>query len=179
MAPRHGSQRVPPPEDPHPCPSPAPAQPPSPGEGYPWGVPALLPLLPVGGRAMGEGGGGDGGRGGGRSEQSQRLGGWGVSSPLGQGGQHSRLKNPPVEQQQIGEHLAEGLVGGLGEEALALDQRRHVKAVFGAAAQSSAGTGLEVGGAAVDQVERVEKLEVPNLQGPENLLQRIPLGQPL
>jgi hypothetical protein len=32
---------------------------PTPGEGSPWGVLALLPLLPVGGRAMGEEGWGD------------------------------------------------------------------------------------------------------------------------
>src|SRR4051794_38732586 len=46
-------------QDPHPCPSPAPSQPPTPGEGYFWGVFALLPLLPVGRRAMGEEGRGD------------------------------------------------------------------------------------------------------------------------
>src|SRR3954452_23605845 len=51
--------QLPPAQDPHPCPSPAPSAPPSPGEGYPWGVFALLPLLPVGGRAMGEEGWGD------------------------------------------------------------------------------------------------------------------------
>jgi len=46
-----------------PGPSPAPSQPPTPGEGNPWGVFALLPLLPVGGRAMGEEGRGDEGLG--------------------------------------------------------------------------------------------------------------------
>jgi hypothetical protein len=104
-------------------------------------------------------------------------------------------KTRRYEDEEIGEDAREGLVGRLGEQRMDLEEggnRRRLDALAGVAAPARVAGILaiaprqgarqtigarQLGSPLVDQVEGVEELEVPHLEGVQHLLERVELRQ--
>jgi hypothetical protein len=96
-------------------------------------------------------------------------------------GKHELLEDPAIEDQQVREDPAEGLVGRAGQQGTAIgegrEKERLSQGIVGPLGSGRALGAFQVPGAAVHDVQGIEEVEVPHVQGVQHFFQRVELGQ--